>query len=234
MYVIQAILCIFYSSCIVSGWTSAITAVAALTSDQRTKVNTLRNKGKSSLSLRRYSEAIKFYSAALQLVEGVPGEECFELRRRCGLTLAECEIRQGSYERAVARCTEVIEESTNYYAEDDSNSAVDQIISSTKEAVVASESIDLKKTLCRAHYRRGKSFKKLKLYKLAWTDFKLALKYLPSDEKCKKELVALEKQKDWEGMGQWSGEAEGEEGEEGEGDGELQDFAEDCQVSHPR
>ena len=81
-----------------------------LVRDQIKQAETLRNIGKRYLSTRQYNKAATCYAAVLQVIEGVGGTESGELRRRCCLTLAECEIKTGNLYAAIARCTEVIEE----------------------------------------------------------------------------------------------------------------------------
>lgn len=179
----------------------------SLSNLQRSKINSLRSLGKAYLSSHSNEEAIQCYSAILQIVEGLDGEESFELRRRCGLTLAECELRAGRPPRAVARCSEVIEESTNY--DESQNYSLNKV--------------DLLKTLGRAHYRRGVSLKKLDLLRLALVDMKLANKYQPDDQRTLKEIAALKAK-----LGTAASAAVDER------DPQLADYTEACQVRHPR
>jgi len=74
------------------------------------KSEKLRGKGRVSLSRKEYESAASFYSAAIQVIEGIGGEKSAELRRRCCLTLAECDLKTGNHLQAIARCSEVIEE----------------------------------------------------------------------------------------------------------------------------
>eukprot|EP01039_Chlorochromonas_danica_P000682 gene682-738_t len=188
-----------------------------LSSNQKVKIDRLRDQGKQCLALRQYTEAIQFYSAILQIVEGLPGEDSFELRRRCGLTLAECEIRAGNYHQAVARCSEVIEECVNF---------ADSLPKKTKRKKakkVTMDSIDLDKTLNRAHYRRGLSLKKLNELRIALIDMKKAAEYHPDDKQTLKELAFLKAK-----VGTMTSAHVEEE------ESKLQDFVEDCQVQYPR
>ena len=65
----------------------------------------LRNAGKKYLISKQYETAAFCYSAALQVMEGIGGYESGELRRKCGLLLAECEIKNCNYYSAIARCS---------------------------------------------------------------------------------------------------------------------------------
>ena len=86
------------------------------------KSEKLRGKGRVSLSRKEYESAASFYSAAIQVIEGVGGEKSAELRRRCCLTLAECDLKTGNHLQAIARCSEVIEEAPDiHYDNNDSD-----------------------------------------------------------------------------------------------------------------
>ena len=73
-------------------------------------VQLLRSTGHYYLRLKDYKGAAKYYSAILQLYEGIGGSESRDVRRRCCLTLAECEIKMGNFMHAISLCSEVIEE----------------------------------------------------------------------------------------------------------------------------
>lgn len=129
-------------------------------------VEQLRNEGRVHLSFKRYEEAADCYAAIIQKLEGVGGSEAGELMRRCGLTLAECEIKLGNLYDAIARCTEVINESP-----DDAS---------------------LQQTLGKAFYRRGVSFHRLDMLKFAYVDMLQASRYLPEDAKVASTILTLE------------------------------------------
>ena len=75
-------------------------------------VQLLRSTGHYYLRLKDYKGAAKYYSAILQLYEGIGGSESRDVRRRCCLTLAECEIKMGNFMHAISLCSEVIEEAS--------------------------------------------------------------------------------------------------------------------------
>lgn len=66
--------------------------------------------GKVHLNSKDYKRAAQYYSAVIQTIEGHNGNLYADLRRRCLLTLAECEIRNGNLFHAIARCSEILNE----------------------------------------------------------------------------------------------------------------------------
>ena len=121
------------------------------------KSEKLRGKGRISLSRKEYDSASYYYSAALQLIEGIGGEKSAELRRRCCLTLAECDIKLGNHLQAIARCSEVIEEAPDINNNDNNNDDNNDKIKYEK----------LKQALGKAYFRRGLSLQSLEKPQLA-------------------------------------------------------------------
>ena len=61
-------------------------------------INILRGKGKSYLLAKNFRKASQYYSAILQIIEKDKHNTISDsLRRRCALTLAECEIQTGNW-----------------------------------------------------------------------------------------------------------------------------------------
>ena len=147
----------------------------------------LRNIGRSYLSTKQYGKAASCYAAVLQVMEGVGGTESGELRRRCGLTLAECEIKSGNLYAAIARCSEVIEECPSLDDED----TMDEESSKIKEGNF-DEKNKLRQVLGQAYYRRGVALSRLDEPDLALLDVQEASKQIPDDFKILQRLETLE------------------------------------------
>jgi len=151
-------------------------------SDER--VCNLRGKGREYLSRKDYNNAARCYAAVLQIIEGIGGVESGVLRRRCCLTLAECEIKVGQLERAVSLCSEVIEEvSTKLSSSSFSNSNnVNNInanvnrdeIEATADKEKEKEE-DMRQAMGKAHFRRGVSLSRLGHHKVALLDLQVCL-----------------------------------------------------------
>lgn len=154
-----------------------IFAKNSLGSTLRDQVNVLREKGHKSHTNYQYKDAIKCYTAALQLVEGIPGDDAYELRRRCGLNLAYCNLKDGEYAEAVARCSEVIDESTNFLTE---NGEVAELSDHAAEM--------LRQALSTAYRRRGEALQFLGKDELAEVDFSMAKVYKSRTKTSKKPL----------------------------------------------
>ena len=137
------------------------------------QVNSLREGGKFFLQSKDYKRASLYYSAIMQIIEGIGGVESLELRRRCALTLAECEIKLGNLQRAVARCSEVIDEATEPENWDDIDPNVALSVG-------------------KAFYKRGISMKRLNKPHFAWLDFEKCLMYNPNNEKAFLEISTLD------------------------------------------
>lgn len=136
----------------------------------------LKSKGKEYLSAKKFDLAASCYSAILQVTEGTGGKESLEVRRKCGLTLAECEIKLGNLRNAIARCSEVIDDEPNLVELTLENDDEDEV----------------KVTIGKAFYRRAIAFKRLKMNNLALLDFKSCIAYLPDDIKSHQEIYHLE------------------------------------------
>ncbi len=74
------------------------------------KMQRLREVGIQVIKRKDYEQAIKCYSALIQLYEGLPGQETAWYRMQCGITLAECHMNLGNTEEAIARFSDVIDE----------------------------------------------------------------------------------------------------------------------------
>lgn len=138
------------------------------------QAESLRCIGKTYLSTKQYSQAALCYAAILQVLEGVGGVESGELRKRCGLTLAECEIKAGNFYSAIARCSEVIEECPEI---------TDEEGQSEGNISESSEITKLRQILGRAFYRRGVALSRLGEHLLALLDLQEASKKIPNDMK---------------------------------------------------
>ncbi len=185
-----------------------------ITEDVHQRITQLKEHGKTLLNQKHYQRAINYYSGMIFLVEGIKGSRATEIRQRCGLTLAECEMKLGRYSRAVARCSEVIEEAS---------SEVDDLSAKKKSPLLVKRSKSLLRSLALAHYRRAICLKHLRKLSLAMIDLRLALKYQPDDNNILEEIVdthfknvTLEMDEEDVMMAR------------------LYDFVEDCQVSQPR
>lgn len=181
--------------------------IFSLTDALKQQIAVLKDHGKTLLNdQKKFNEAAQCYSAILQLVEGAAGDDAYEMRRRCGLNLAFCDIKEGNYKAAVARCSEVIDESMNY------------LLSPPEESSVLFDR-QLKESLATAHERRAAALKNLKKVDFAEIDLKKAFKYGGKSLKVKKKELYMKVKKlrfpeSTEDL--------------------LRDFAEECQVSHPR
>lgn len=155
--------------------------------NQIRQAESLRDVGKSFLSTKQYCKAALCYAAVLQVIEGVGGIESGELRRRCGLTLAECEIKTGNLYAAIARCSEVIDECPEII---DIAPTYDEQTSTMPEK--ATELWRLRQALGQAFYRRGVSLKRLDEPELALLDLQEALKKMPNDQKILQRIETAE------------------------------------------
>lgn len=131
----------------------------SLSNQLRDRLSVLRDKGHQSNNRGKYGEAAKCYSAALQCLVGVPGDEAYELRRRCGLNLAYCNLKEENYSNAIARCSDVIDESSNFFNESGDTPGLE------------SRDVDmLRQALATAHRRRYQALKYLNKDDLAEVD----------------------------------------------------------------
>ena len=120
------------------------------------KIGCLRENGKFCLEKKNYSSASKYFSAILTLTEGMKGLRATEIRCRCGLILADCEIKSGKPRRAIARCTEVINDSLNYLDETKMEHKRPHKKTSSREKSIL-------RTMALAHYRRAMALKFLNI-----------------------------------------------------------------------
>ena len=162
-----------------------------LVRDQIKQAETLRNIGKRYLSTKQYNKAATCYAAVLQVIEGVGGTESGELRRRCCLTLAECEIKTGNLYAAIARCTEVIDECPEIATVDLEIDNEDTEATLDEESYITDDHI-LRQVLGQAFYRRGVALSRLEEPDLALLDLMEASKQIPNDLKILERLETLE------------------------------------------
>ena len=135
---------------------------------RETLISNLRNKGKFFVSNKMYSEASGCYTALLQLHEGLPGKNMDSLRRRFALTLAQCHIKLGNTEEAIARFSDVIDESPVFI---DENENPDNDIEMLKISVGL------------AFLNRGMAFKSLGLNEFSYVDLNFAIEHSPFDNR---------------------------------------------------
>lgn len=147
-------------------------------------VSNLRKNGKICLTNNNYIQAVQYYSAILQIVEGMNGEYYLEIRRRSALTLAECESKLGNLKKAIARYSEVINEAPTTL------SIVNQSTSEENDSINFDNEIS--RSIGKALYKRGLSFKKMKMAYFALLDLEESLKYLPDDIEVYQEIANLE------------------------------------------
>ena len=166
--------------------------VGMVAKDMRTDI--LRMKARKFLAKQDYNRAANCYAGILQVNEGSAGFEAGELRRRCCLTLAECEIKVGNLEHAISLCTEVIDEMTvalDACIQSSTSAAGTNDTSDSSEKRQLSE-IELKDYLGKAYYRRGVSLARLDHHELAMLDLQEAHLYLPEDELILDRIVAVQ------------------------------------------
>lgn len=181
------------------------------------QAESLRDIGKSYLSAKEYSKAALCYTAVLQVIEGIGGTKSGDLRLRCGLKLAECEIKTGNLYSAIARCSEVIEECPDITIKDneiynsfEKKSIIQENINNSSEtdANIDSDINDepqnqlnkhkkkmneeLRLTLGYAYYRRSVALSRLDLPELALLDLQDALRNIPNDTKIIQRIETLE------------------------------------------
>lgn len=161
-----------------------------LSSKISSNVKQLRSKGMIYLAKKNYKKAAKYYSASLQLMEGISGEELGHLRKRCALTLAECELKSGQLYHTIITCSDIIDESPvidDINSNDNSSSLIGQQ-PETISTQFNGEYDFLNKVLGKAYYKRGLSLDKLNQTVLAIADYKVAHQLLPKDSKIKYRL----------------------------------------------
>ena len=215
LYHTLAFFCL-YSLVVLGASVTSEAKAAVFSNDLHVKIDALRATGKGMLGTKDYSKAINYYSAILQLVEGIHGEEAIEMRRRCGLTIAECELKNGQLQNAIARCSEVI---------DEFNNEKDEKALEEKKSSNPQEYQQLMKAMAMAHCRRALALKLLDKVNLASLEIKRSMKLDPKYTKSK-----LSKSK----LSSSNTNTKITKDEEKRLREELLDFAEDCQCNFPR
>lgn len=147
----------------------ALLLLDMLSSSSCSMMEQLRSQGKLHLLHGKYDEAADCYAAVLQSLEGTGGDEVGETMRRCGLTLAECEIKLGNLFDAVARCSEVIDDTPLH----------------------ANGGPSTRLLLAKAFYRRGVAFYRLNMPELSYLDMRKAAEYSTNDTKVARYINTL-------------------------------------------
>jgi hypothetical protein len=88
---------------------------AAKASHKHVPVPDLVSEGDRFYYNRKHKNALFYYSAVMQLLEGTVGEADIRTRRRCELQAADCEMHLGHHLQAIARCSEVINDAPEYF-----------------------------------------------------------------------------------------------------------------------
>lgn len=158
--------------------TTTISQTSSLGSKLSGKISILRENGRLHHTRKRFGDASKCYEAALQLIEGIPGDEAYELRRRCGLNLAYCYLKESKLGDAVARCSEVIDESSNFLDESGQISSFDD-----------EQSQLLRDALATAHKRRSVALQLLGRHELAKVDNSISKGYKSRNIKSARKTV---------------------------------------------
>lgn len=176
-------------------------------------IHLLREMGRLHLNSKDYRKAAEYYSAVLQSIEKETGSISEELRRRCSLTLAECEIQSGKLFHAIARCSDIL----NDCPDPDGNG---KIINSFR----FNKTEGLQNVMSKALYRRGLSLMRLNKPHLAVIDLNTSLQLKPDDKLVKEKLATAKKESSFS-LESVSTSSIGE---------ELEDLIEECQVNYPR
>lgn len=143
------------------------------------RIESLRKQGKELLFQKSYAKAYRYYAAVLQLAEGFGDIKHRDIRKRCILTLADCDMKAGRLHEAVARCTDFIEEFSPRLAKEN--------ITDNSESFGV-DNVSLAKAL----YRRGVSLVRLGRTDLALFDLRAAVLCDSTDEKTKRVLENVE------------------------------------------
>lgn len=134
--------------------------------------------GKDHLNSKNYRCAGQCFSASLQLIERITGDEAVNMRKNCGLSLAHCEFSSNHYRKAIARLSEVINEisTRNYTCSENSDAAL----------------MDISETIGNAFYKRAHAFEAIDKPQLALLDLETCKEYLPDDVEIYKAIAMLE------------------------------------------
>ena len=147
-------------------------------------VQSLRERGRLYLAQRDYSNAARCYAALLQVTEGQAGSKTGQLRRRCSLTLAECEIKLGNLNSAIARCSQVLDEMPSLSSLQNGGKEGE------KEEEINTD--EIRQAYGKAHYRRGVALDRCNLPQLALYELRAAHSNIPTDEAILSRIVAIE------------------------------------------
>lgn len=201
----------FYLLILISSYLAATIEVTGFSDPS---VRHLREVGKASLDSKDYVRAAQYYSAIIQALENDNGSESEDLRRRCYLTLAECEIQNGNLFHAIARCSDILNECPD-------PSVAIKNLSSARPSDIKGMWF-LHNVMSKALYRRGISLLKLNKPHLAVIDLNTSLHLKPNDSRIQEQFdLAKKKSKQKVGSATNIGE-------------ELADLVEECQVNYPR
>lgn len=187
-------------------------------------VKQLREMGKVFLNSKDYKRAAQYYSAIIQTIDEGNGNVFIDLRRRCMLTLAECEIRNGNLFHAIARCSEILNECPDPTLASDS-------VKNLNSADVHDTDF-LQNVMSKAFFRRGISLLKLNKPHLAVVDLNTSLNLKPNDSIIIKEL-AIATKKSTTAKHDGSGSYYNVSSVAIIGD-ELADLVDECQINYPR
>jgi tetratricopeptide (TPR) repeat protein len=193
-----------------------------LSAETKEQIDILRSLGKQAQQQSNFDEAIQYYSAILQLVEGLSGVEAYEWRRRCGLTLAHYELKRGNFQSAIARCTEVIDESSNYLSTKIPRKSKSSSIKKQDQSSFEGNEQQLKESLQKAYQRRSQALKSLQKVKFAELDLLKAKEFQGK--------VSSSQMKKLKKLSTSNFDIESTKKEEEA----LRDFVEECQLNHPR
>eukprot|EP01036_Dinobryon_divergens_P032668 gene32668-42309_t len=179
--------------------------------------------GKVFLNSKDYKRAAQYYSAIIQTIDEENGNVFSDLRRRCMLTLAECEIRNGNLFHAIARCSEILNECP------DPTFSLDAVNNLSSADVRDTDF--LQNVMSKAFFRRGISLLKLNKPHLAVVDLNTSLNLKPNDSIIIKELAIATKKSTTamhDGSGSFNVSSVARIGDE------LADLVDECQINYPR
>ena len=186
---IDAALFLFSIACVLVICSSSTLAMKRPALISRKNIPKLRNIGQRFFEIEKYEEASCCYSALLQILEGSSGREYSALRRTFSLKLALCDLNQQRFHRAIARCSEVLNETPDINIDDQTN----QVYSlSELEKAASSDNCSIIHDLGLALLTRGKCLRAVGERELAQLDFNLALRYIPDEVEVYKEITDIE------------------------------------------
>lgn len=124
----------------------------------------------------RFTDAGVCYSGSLQMLAGSTASSNIARRRLSGLRLALCELKNGQFQNALARCSEVIAETHEPVISMDQS----ETYSLTEPHQLSGEQL-LARDLGLAYLTRAKCFIGIGKARLGKQDLKLAIKYIPDE-----------------------------------------------------